>query len=331
MNKKIKRILILSLILIIGFLAMLSTTSAANTWNINDNASSSNIQTIIDHVTVDGDTINFANGTYNNISLNISKSLNIQGNGATFNGRTDGSVVLSVTADNVIINNFTLNSGSTITTNHFNSVSNLNITNNIININKLTLNYHAIFLNNVHGAYVAGNIINGNGVIQNGIVLVNSSDITIQGNDIHDFVSNGITMDVWWGSFESTGTFNILIQENNIFHIGENGIFFGGGVSHVEIIANDFTTIFANAINIARSSTDILIENNIITDCDIGIRIEENNRFHMGIPTQLNNVTIKDNDIWGNWDGVFLVKLNNPTVWASDLNFNNTIINNIFF
>lgn len=131
MNINLKRILLLSLILAIGSLAMLSTASAASTHVLSNNLTSSTLQMLFNNYINDGDTVNFStNGNYNNINININKSVKINGNGATLNCRVNNDPICNITKDNVTICNMTLN-GIIIAT----GVKNLTIKENTLKVN----------------------------------------------------------------------------------------------------------------------------------------------------------------------------------------------------
>ena len=327
MNKFIKRILLLSLIFTIGSLAMVSTASAAT---ITAGMNSTEIQNEI-NLANENDVISFEYYDYQNISLVINKSLNLQGNGAILNYDVNNLVVLNVVnTDNVIIDGFTINGGRAIVANN---VSNLIITNNVIN---MQTNNDAISLTSVQKAILDNNKLYGDNIGRDGIGLVNSSDITISTNEIVEFTRNGIGMAAGrLGELNETRTFNIVIQGNDISFIGEEGIYFGGGVDHVNITNNNIFFIgnesngTGNGINIARSSEDILITDNTIEFCGVGIRVEEGNTDHDNeTPTVLKNVIIENNTLNGNSVGILLVNSNNPVVWTYYLLGNNDFSDN---
>lgn len=328
----LKRMLLLSLILAMVSATMMSAVSAAQTWDVGNNTDSTSIQNIINNAS-DGDTISFfANGTYVDTSITINKNLTLNGNGATLSNPVTGAVILNIastnnkTTSNVTINNFIIEGGRAIVAN---GVNNLIITNNIID---MYTNNDAISLTSVQVALLKDNEINGKILStvagRDAIGVVNSSDINIIDNNLSGFTRNGISMAAGrLGALNETSTFNILIKGNNIFNITEEGIYFGGGVSHVDIINNILSSIPGNAINIVRSSENILIKDNTITNCGVAIRIEEGNIFHDNeTPTVLKNVTIKGNYISSNGIAILLVNVTNS---ANGLNITkNTLSNN---
>lgn len=298
---------------------MLSSASAANITSDMDSAA---IQNAIDGA-AEGEEISFELHDYQDISLVINKSLNLQGNGATLNYNPNNIVVLNISnTEYVTINGFIINGGRAIVAN---TVNNLNITNNIIN---METENDAISLTSVKGALINNNKLYGNTIGRDGIGLVNASDITVSNNDIFQFYRNGISLAAGrLGGLNDTSTYNILIKGNNIYAIGQEGIFFGGGVTQVVIKDNYFLGIYGNAINIARSSTNILIKNNNIINCFVGIRVVEGDTVHdPNTATELDNVTIKNNIFTGNYIAIELVNVINST--------NNpglNIANNLFF
>ncbi|MCL2114734.1 MAG: right-handed parallel beta-helix repeat-containing protein [Methanobrevibacter sp.] len=321
----VKKLLLYSF-LVIGLLSIISSASAANVVDTMNNAE---IQNVID--TTNDTTVFFTPGTYQDISLTINKTLNLQGNGSTLNFNSGTPIVLNViSTTNVVINNFTINSGRAIVVN---STNNINITNNVINMGT---DNDAISLTSVNTALIQNNELNGNAFIiqaRDGIGIVNSSDVTISNNDIFSFYRNGISLAAGFMGVNSA-TSNIVINDNIIYNIGPGpeeegqGIFFGGGVTGVTISNNYICNVSGNGINIARSTVDILIDNNTIIDCIVGVRVEEGNTFHnASSPTVIENVTITNNFFYGNVVAILLVNVVNST--GSFSISNNNFVNNV--
>lgn len=326
MLNNIKKTLLLGLILSILCLTMMSAVSAATTWNITANYTSDDIQNIIDDDTIDGDTLSFAEDSpYYNISLVIDKSLNLQGNGATLNYNESNPVVLNIiNTNNVVINGFTIYGGNAILANNSEK---LIIKNNTISMGTED---DAIRFISVKKALIKYNEFFGNYIGRDAIGLVNSSNIIIYKNNMSYFNRNGISLAAGrLGELNDSSTYNILIKKNYIYDV-DFGIFFGGGVSHVDIKYNELRDFISVGINIARSCTDILIKNNTIGESyggpiNIGIIIEENNNFHdPQTPTKLNNLTVIGNLLQGEYIGIRLLNLDNATYWQDQLLANNT-------
>ncbi|MCL2115861.1 MAG: right-handed parallel beta-helix repeat-containing protein [Methanobrevibacter sp.] len=314
MINKTKKFILLGLTLSILVLAMVSAASAT-TYNFAPGASSALIQHIADTDCKDGDVINL-NGTFNNISLNINKSLTINGvNDATLNGRNNADPIFNVTANNVTISNFILNgSGANGTLIIFTNVENAKVVGNIIN--SFGLDSTAIRLTSVQGATIEGNDLDGNNAGRDGIGVVNSSDITIDDNEISSFTRNGISLAAGFMGDNTTSTVDVLIQYNEFVDIGAECIFFGGGVSHVDILYNFFLDFKMNGINLARSASNVLIKGNEFdstSNTSVAIRLEENNIFHNGTPTTLTNVVVINNSIFDAHIGILLYNVNNAS------------------
>ena len=77
---------------------IMASPASAATYNITTGSSNAQIQAILDQAS-NGDTINFAPGTYNGIDLIINKTLDLVGNGAIINGFNSTDNIFTVTAN----------------------------------------------------------------------------------------------------------------------------------------------------------------------------------------------------------------------------------------
>ena len=77
---------------------MMASPASAATYNITTGSSNAQIQAILDQAS-NGDTINFAPGTYNGIDLIINKTLDLVGNGAIINGFNSTDNIFTVTVN----------------------------------------------------------------------------------------------------------------------------------------------------------------------------------------------------------------------------------------
>ncbi len=102
------------------------------TYQVSSTMNNSQIQSIIDNAGI-GDTIEFLTGVYSNISLSITKSLNLISDGAVLNGNGTSSVINinGNAASGTNMSNFTINGNGSSGINIVNT-HDLNIGNNII-------------------------------------------------------------------------------------------------------------------------------------------------------------------------------------------------------
>lgn len=294
MNKYKKNIknrnkcIFLSIIILISIFIFISPSYSA-TINIDHNATNQNIQGLIDSAK-SGDTIQFKNSTYNNISLIIDKKLTLKGNGTT-----------------IITKNFKGNSGNAIDgSNTFgfyftksalgSSLIGFNIISNsdygiIVNSSSVTMTSNTInggqkggvLFNNSKDSKVNNNIISNSGGY--GIYIIGSTNINTVYNNIKNNNDSGVLI------FKSS---NIRIYDSSILNNKNHGI---------EVILSNYTSIINNKIEdnydgIFLSNTKITnITNNFI-----------NNNKRNGI--NLNGITEKtyiiNNTISKNANGIQL-------------------------
>ncbi|WP_286242992.1 right-handed parallel beta-helix repeat-containing protein [Methanobacterium ferruginis] len=160
----------------IGMLALLVVLAtvigpvSATTYNVDSSMSNQDIQDIITINATDGDTINFASGTYNNIQLTATHNLNFVGNGAVIVGTGSANVltISSTTGTNITGFNININGPENGISGQF--VYNCRIENNDITNGDDAINIYKEYRN----AIINNNNIND--MDRDGISLVNCGD-----------------------------------------------------------------------------------------------------------------------------------------------------------
>ena len=196
---------------------------------IKDSLSGFEIQKIIDDAK-DGDTLIFAGSNYDDVSININKSLNIISIvKSVFKGNSN-SPAIQITADNVNISNLVVSSASIgILIDNANDVkvSNSNIIDNVDGIRILNSNDALIFNNNITKSK------------NNGIYLKNSQNTNISYNTFLDnydavyFDSDVSETQIYSNYFSKTQNNAINLAKSgshtnisyNVLEKNENGIF----------------------------------------------------------------------------------------------------------
>ncbi len=265
--------------------AIANTVEVLETLTVAPNLSNSEIQNIIDSVS-DKKAVRFLGSEYSDISLNIDKSILLNGNNAVLNGKQDDAVI-TINADNVIIKNTRINvdDGLGIV---LNDVENTDIENNVIN-NKATksdidnynssevlLKGNAIDVSGLQTKIINNTITN----FKNGIFLKNADTTTIEENLIsrNNF---GIEFD--------TNVANTEISNNNIsnqlgwytFDMIEGPYGYGISVRHsgnnIEILNNIINENYMGIFLDSANSSGIVIRGNEIRDSVIeGFTANEN-------------------------------------------------------
>ena len=253
------------------------------------------IQEAINHAT-DGDTIFVHNGTYyEHVILN--KSVSLVGeykDSTTIDGNETGSVI-SITANNVNINGFTIqNSGPTDPDSGIYIISSGN------NIS------HNTIANNLYGInlyYSSNNVISGNNIYSNnndGINLYYSSNNVISGNNVY---SNYKGINLYQSS-------NNVISDNNASN-NDCGIWICQLSSNNVISGNN---VYSNndGINLYYSSNNVISGNNVYSNYK-GIYLYYSS-----------NSVISGNNVYSNNDGIYLYYSSNDNTI-----YHNNFLNNI--
>ena len=273
---------------------------------VKENATNSEIQNIINSIDNKG-AVKFLGKVYNDISLDITKSIILTNDvNTTLNGKLN-TCVLNIKADNVLVKNLNINgnNGSGIVVNN---VKNTVIENNNINnlLNKSNMDNY-----NSGKALLPGN----------GIALLNSKNTVIENNNIQYYYNgiylngakyttiqkNTITKNNFGVEFDKDAS-NTLINDNNIIeNIGfktmtmiEGPYGYGISMRHSGVnvtvtnnrINNNYMGVFIDAKNCSR----IVITGNEISNSTIeGLTVNENYTYASGAVLVVENNAIYNN------------------------------------
>ena len=283
---------------------------ATNTKFVDKNLPNSEIQKIIDSSN-DEDTIEFLGDAYNNVKLNIDKSLNIKSEIGTVLNGAPNSLVISINADNVNVSSLIINpkesDGIAI-----NNSKDVNVFNNTI-IN--SLNQSKINDYNNGSTLMPGT----------GIRVLNCENILISKNTIKSFesglyneYSNNLSIEDNEISLNNYGikygfeTSNTLIRNNQIIdNIGwyimdepegprGYGIFLNNSAVNVTIKDNNISNNYLGISIDSNNSTGIVITSNLIADNSL-----EGIRFNAPYDLAENAIEpiVTDNAIYRNAEG----------------------------
>ena len=277
-----------------------------NTRTIKENATNQEIQDIINSMQDNG-AIKFEGKNYNNISLNISKSILITSDvNTTLNGKLN-TFVLNIVADGVSVKNININgnNGSGIIINNAkNTVIENNNLNNLLNQSNMA-NY------NTGRTLLPGN----------GISILNSENTTIKNNTIQYYYNgiylngakyssiqkNTITKNNFGVEFDKDAS-NTLINNNDIIsNIGFNTMTmiegpYGYGISirhsgvNITIINNKINNNYMGVFIDAKNCSGIKITSNEISNSTIeGLTVNENYTYAPGATLIVENNAIYNN------------------------------------
>ena len=268
---------------------------------VKENATNSEIQNIINSIDNKG-AVKFLGKVYNDISLDITKSIILTSDvNTTLNGKLN-TCVLNIKADNVLVKNLNINgnNGSGIIVNN---VKNTVIENNNINnlLNKSNMDN-----------YNSGKTL----LPGNGIALLNSKNTVIENNNIQ-YYYNGIYLN---GAKYTTIKKN-TITKNNF------GVEFDKGASNTLINDNDiienigFKTMtmiegpYGYGISMRHSGVNVTVTNNRINNNYMGVFIDAKNCSGIVITgNEISNSTIEGLTVNENYtyaSGAVLVVENN--------------------
>ena len=268
---------------------------------VKENATNSEIQNIINSIDNKG-AVKFLGKVYNDISLDITKSIILTSDvNTTLNGKLN-TCVLNIKADNVLVKNLNINgnNGSGIVVNN---VKNTVIENNNINnlLNKSNMDN-----------YNSGKTL----LPGNGIALLNSKNTVIENNNIQ-YYYNGIYLN---GAKYTTIKKN-TITKNNF------GVEFDKGASNTLINDNDiienigFKTMtmiegpYGYGISMRHSGVNVTVTNNRINNNYMGVFIDAKNCSGIVITgNEISNSTIEGLTVNENYtyaSGAVLVVENN--------------------
>lgn len=195
---------------------------------ISAGSNSTEIQNIIDSMS-DGDTLNFEQGTYTDISIYIDKSITINGNGATLIGYdSPGENNTNIPTK---VRDTTADGGYAIT--NFATLYLLNTTNlsmnglTIVGIDSSIYSNAALYISQVSGLKLEKNTIDGSSW---GIYMTTSPDGTISNNIIKNQKTTGLL---------NFGSARTLITNNTVINAKNHGIDVRHGTGpNVQVINN---------------------------------------------------------------------------------------------
>ena len=287
-----------------------------NVHEVNDTYTNAEIQTVINDALV-GDTIYFKEGTYNNMSFSITKTVHIVGDGINktnfVNSHDSGVTVFLVRAG----------SGSSIDGTSFYgmsfSISQIydardNATEDwygrVIDVTAgKNMVFDTLFMANGNaGIRLAQN--GGNSTIKNsfftgvtnyatvgvpGVSEQGTKSVNIMGGSNINIYNNTFYGPALDGVSIASGASNINVY-NNTFSNNTYGIYFGGGLINITVKNNLFENIDVYAVGLQKSAsfTEILNNTFILPNESIAIYLEQGNTAH-GYETDIGEVYIDGN------------------------------------
>jgi len=273
------------------------------------------IQEAIGHAD-SGDTIFVNTGTYyENLIVNKSVSLIAEdSDSAIIDGRANGSVI-SVTANNVNINGFTVRNSGLV---DLDSGIYINSSGNNIIHNTITDNKNGIYL-----YYSSGNVISDNNAFSNGwygIYLYYSNNNMISWNNASSNYNDGINL--YCSNNNTIGNNKAYSNNNGIYlYYSSNNMIADNNVSNND--SGIWIRQLSNNNMIADNDSGIWIRqlsnNNMIADNDLS-----NNEYGIYLYYSSNNIIVNNNAYSNNNHGIYLYySSNNNTI------YHNNIIGNI--
>lgn len=243
-------------------------------YNTTDISLNDQIQKLINSAK-DGDTLDFIGKYYGNLSLIISKSLNIVSNvNTTVSGDSSGNSVFLVTGNSSKWTNITgfniksVNNGITV-----NSASNITVSNNTVSSSKGT----GIKVSKSSGVKVKNNTVTSS---KTGISISNSSHSSIQGNKVKKSTNNGIDIQQ---------SHEITVSNNDVSYNGKHGTSIANS-NNIDLERNNIENNQNNGLNLINTN-NIQINNNTIS----------NNQIHgVYFDTNVKNTQITYNTITNN-------------------------------
>ena len=279
--------------------------SVLNTRTVAENATNSEIQNIINSIDKEG-AVKFLGKVYNNISLDISKSIILTSDvNTTLNGKLN-SCVLNIKADDVLVKNLNINGNNAgiVVNNVKNTVIENNNINNLLNQSNMD-NYNS-----------GKTLLPGKG-----IALLNSKNTTVENNNIQYYYNgiylngakytsiqkNTITKNNFGVEFDKDAS-NTLINDNNIIeNIGFNTMVmiegpYGYGISmrhsgvNVTVTNNRINNNYMGVFIDAKNCSGIVITGNEISNSTIeGLTVNENYTYAPGAVLIVENNAIYNN------------------------------------
>ncbi|WP_321423191.1 right-handed parallel beta-helix repeat-containing protein [uncultured Methanobacterium sp.] len=242
---------------------------------VNSSMTNGYIQSIIDGANL-GDTITFLSGTYNNIALTITQTVNLISQGATLMG-TGSSPVISITGDNAAgtnVTNFTI-SNTNSTGGKGNGISASN-TNNVNVVNDTIQNTNnAVLFTNVNNSSVRNskisnasnygvdvncgmnytNYVNKNNVVIDNNIILNTTGVRIGSTSGVSVTNNIIGNNSNGYGINGMSVFSSLIENNTIFNV-KDGVNIAQWTKNNTINNNNITNANRDGISVVNHATD---------------------------------------------------------------------------
>lgn len=322
---KINSKTIISLLLVLFALVSISAVSAesisdnalSTTYHIENDANATYIQQVVDGAAA-GDTISFAkNGNYTfaeNVTINVGKTLNFEGNGSTFNIRNGFNVKATTTSTidgttfngfNFVISNVTvgtqepwngrpiyLNGGANI------KITNCNFTYGAAGVYIQACTNVSVLNCNFYGIANTSTISVGKEVGDKAVSVMGSNGVTIRNSRFTGELLDAISI--------ASNSKNIVV-EGNYIEDAWYGIFYGGGIENVTTVNNVFNKTKIYAIGLVKAAQTTNITNNTFILGEIpkdvasgkltsaaAVYLEQGNTAH-GEATRIGNINIKNN------------------------------------
>ncbi|MCC7553734.1 MAG: right-handed parallel beta-helix repeat-containing protein [Methanobacteriaceae archaeon] len=285
--------------------AVITAQNSENIHNVNDTYTNSEIQTVINNA-ASGDTISFAEGNYNNISLSVDKTLKFVGAGIN---KTN---LYSTSADDADMFNVKTSIDSIDGTSfkgmsfHIMASTDWNGRGIYIEGGKDIVVDSCAFINGNAGVYLRSN--KGNTLVTNCFFTgdtnrstihttneVGTKAVNIMGGDGIRVTNNTFMGSVLDGVSIASNSKNVYVGENK-FIDNIYGIFFGGGLVNISVDKNLFENIEVYAVGLAKAASYSKVTNNtfILANKSIAVYLEQGNTAH-GAPTNIKEVYINGN------------------------------------
>ena len=301
--------------------ASVSTTNCVtvldgeNVVYIDSGLNNNEIQKILDSCE-NGDVVKFLGDSYDNISLTVSKQLDISPQGKTTLNAAQSCPVFSIFAENTNISNFEIYADSADSVDV--SANNVMISNNDI-ANKLDSSKSSQYYNSTlplpgYGVNISNSaaidIVNNTiSLFESGIYAEGSSNLAIRNNILKE---NNYGIKYGHEVADSQITGNLITECIGLYTMEEPegprgyGIFLNNSAVNVNITKNDITWSHLGISVDANGSTGIVITGNLITD-----NVLEGIRFNAGYDLAENAVEplVTDNAIYRNARGPSLMIL----------------------
>ena len=276
---------------------------------IDENLPNSEIQRILDACD-DGDVVKFLGDCYDNISLTVSKQLDVSPQGKTTLNAFNSAPVFNVLSENTNISGFTISadSGNGIDVGANDVKIQNNVITNILDSSKsseyfdstISLPGYGINVSNSVNAKIVNNTIS---LFESGIYAEESSKLTIDSNVLKE---NNYGIKYGFGVSNTEITNNFITESIGLYtmEVPEGprgyGIFLNNSAVNVSITHNSITWNHLGISFDANKSTGIVATSNLITD-----NVLEGIRFNAGYDLAKNAVEplITDNAIYRNARG----------------------------